>query len=85
MKKLLTGILGCSLLLGLVGCGNKQFIDTTYVFNKAMIKLQDEQVVTVDISSWRDFEGSDQIQIKTTDGTTYLVHTINCTLIAGGK
>lgn len=80
MKKKLLLML-CVLPL-LTACGNQQFIDTTYTFNKAMIKLQDGTVTTVDIQSWRDFEDGDQVQIKTTDGTTYLVHSSNCTLIA---
>lgn len=80
MKKKLLLML-CVLPL-LTACGNQQLIDTTYTFNKAMIKLQDGTVTTVDIQSWRDFEDGDQVQIKTTDGTTYLVHSSNCTLIA---
>ena len=79
MKKLL--VLVC-LLLSLTGCGNQQFLDTTYTFNKAMIELQDGKCITVQVASWTDYSDGDQIQIKTTDGITYLVHSSNCTLIA---
>lgn len=81
MKKLLAlaGIVGSAVLL--TACGNKQFLDTTYTFNKAMIKLQDGTVTTIDIESWTDFDG-EQLQIKSKDGVTYLVNSMNCTLFA---
>lgn len=61
------------------GC-NKQIIDTNYTFNKAIINTGSE-VIEVEVKSWKDFEDGDQIQIKTDDGTTYLVHSSNITLI----
>ena len=39
------------------------------------------ETITVDVKSWTDFEDGDQIQIKAKDGTTYLVHSSNVTLI----
>ncbi len=82
MKKLLAlaAIAGSAVLL--TACGNKQIIDTTYTFNKAMIKLQDDTVVTVDIESWTDYADGEQLQIKSKDGVTYLVNSVNCTLFA---
>ena len=82
MKKLLSlaGIVGSAVLL--TACGNKQIIDTTYTFNKAMIKLQDDTVVTVDIESWTDYDDGEQLQIKSKDGVIYLVNSMNCTLFA---
>lgn len=82
MKKLLAlaAITGSAVLL--TACGNKQIIDTTYTFNKAMIKLQDDTVVTVDIESWTDYADGEQLQIKSKDGVTYLVNSVNCTLFA---
>lgn len=81
MKKLLAlaAIVGSAVLL--TACGNKQFLDTTYTFNKAMIKLQDGTVTTIDIESWTDFDG-EQLQIKSKNGVTYLVNSVNCTLFA---
>ncbi len=61
------------------GC-NKQIIDTNYTFNKAIINTGSE-VITVNVKSWKDFEDGDQIQIKAEDGTVYLVHSSNITLI----
>lgn len=82
MKKLLIGLFCCLMLFSLTGC-NKAIIDTTYNFDKAIITLHSGNVITVDVQSWKDYNGSDQIQIKATDGTVYLVHSTNCTLIAG--
>ena len=64
-------IVGC-IAAGLVGC-NRQIFDTTYTFNKAIISLPDGEVINGSVESWKDFEDSDQIQVKI-DGKTYLVH-----------
>ena len=55
----------------LCGC-NKQILDTTYRYDRAIIQLQDGTVT--------DFEDGDQIQVKI-NGVTYLVHSSNITLI----
>lgn len=72
-----TGIF--ALTMCMTGC-NKQLVDLTYAFDKAVIVMGDE-VITVDIASWTDFDDGDQLQIKAKDGTVYLVHSMNCTLI----
>lgn len=61
------------------GC-NKQIIDTTYTFDKAIMYVGGEWI-TIDVDSWDDYEDGDQIQVKDTDGNTYLVHSTNITLI----
>ena len=61
------------------GC-NKQIIDDTYSFNKAIIQLPDGSVVSGEVDSWKDYEDGDQIQVKI-DGITYLVHSSNIVLI----
>ena len=63
---------------------NKQIIDTTYTFDKAVLYVGGEWI-TVDVDSWTDYEDGDQIQLKTKDGTTYLVHSNNITLIHSSK
>lgn len=63
----------------LTGC-NKQVIDVTYNYNKAIIDLQNGEVIEVNVKSWSDYDG-EQIQITAEDGTTYLVSSFNCTLI----
>lgn len=73
---LLLLILGC-----IFGACNQQVIDTTYKYNRAIIKMGDEYV-EVQVSSWKDYDDSDSIQIKTTDGTSYYTHLNNVVLIA---
>ena len=65
---------------------NKQMIDTTYKFDRAIIELRNGTIVEGKVQSWTDFEwtdfeDSDQIQVKI-DGVTYLVHSSNIDLIA---
>ena len=60
---------------------NVQLFDTNWTFKHAIIKLADGTVVDCSVKSWKDFEDGDQIQVTTTDGITYLVHSMNCTLI----
>ena len=68
----------------LSGCGNKTAFDTTYTFNRAIVKLADGTVVDGRVQSWTDYADSDQIQVKI-NGNTYLVHSSNITLIQEGK
>lgn len=53
----------------LTGC-NEQIIDTNYTFKRAYI----EGVGEIEVSTWRDYDNSDQIQITGKDGVTYLTH-----------
>lgn len=64
----------------LTGCGNMQVIDTTVSFDKAIIELPDGEILEGKVESWRDYDGSDQLQVKI-DGVTYLVHSSDCVLI----
>lgn len=77
-KKLLVGLIGIVTLIGLTGC-NKQIIDTTYSFDKAIINLPNGEIVEGEVDNWNDYEG-DQIQVKI-DGKTYLVHSEDIVLI----
>lgn len=79
MKKLFIA-LSVLFILVLSGCGNEQMFDTNWRFNKAIIKLGDE-VITVDVAMWRDYEDGEQLQITAKDGTVYLTSSYNCTLI----
>ena len=63
-----------------VSCGNKDMLDTNYTYDTAVINTQD-QVITVRVKQWTDYEDGDQIQITADDGTVYLVHSSKCTLI----
>ena len=57
------------------------FIDTNYHFDKAIIKMPDGEVITVDIQKWADSEDGEQLTITSKDGTKYLVNSVNCVLI----
>ena len=79
MKKFIALFLVVILLCCMTGC-NKQLIDTTYSFERAIIYLPNGEIVEGEVSSWKDYEG-DQIQVKI-DGKTYLVHSSNIVLIS---
>ena len=79
MKKVFAVIL---LLVVMCMCGcNKQIIDTTWKYDRAIIQLPDGTIVDGKVSSWKDFDG-DQIQVKI-NGVSYLVHSEDIALIAG--
>lgn len=68
-------------ILGLcVGCGNKDIWDTNYTYDWAIIRLQNDEVVEGKVDKWTDYEDGDQLQV-TVNGETYLVHSMNITLI----
>lgn len=79
-KRILILAMVLVLAVSFTACGNKAIIDTTYKFNRAIIKLQDGTVVDTKIKTWNDYDG-EQLQITTKDGTVYLVNSVNCTLI----
>ena len=85
VKGIVAAIALC-VLIGLIIFGlfslfsNRQIIDTAQRFDHAMIKLADGEIVEGRVDSWRDYENSDQIQV-TINGTTYLIHSMNATLI----
>lgn len=68
----------------LTGCGNKTVFDTTYTFNRAIIKLADGTIVDGKIQNWTDYEDGDQIQVKINENV-YLIHSSNITLIKEEK
>lgn len=80
-KKVVAVVLAVMTCVSITACGNKQFLDTTYTFNKAVLSLPNGEVVEGKVTSWKDYEDGDQIQVKI-DGTTYLVHSSNIVLIA---
>lgn len=67
IKKIVIALLVSTCVL--TGC-NQQIIDTNYTFKRAYI----EGVGEIEVSTWRDYENSDQIQITGKDGVTYLTH-----------
>ena len=84
MKKiiavLLVVLLALTLALFSVGC-NKQMVDLTYSYERAIIYLPNGEIVDGKVTSWTDFEDGDQIQVRI-EGKTYLVHSSNIVLIS---
>ena len=63
MKKTAITVLSVVLLLVvsavlLAGC-NKQMVDLTYSYNRAILSLPNGEVVEGKVSSWTDFEDGD--------------------------
>ena len=79
MKKFIVSAVSIVALFVLNSC-NKTIVDTTYTFDKAIINLG-EEYITINVKSWTDYQDGDQIQVTSTDGITYLVHSSNITLI----
>lgn len=80
MKKRLLAIILGTMVLGIVGCGNRSILDTTYTFDYAIIELRNGEIIEGKVEKWLDYD-SDQIQV-TIDGKTYLEHISNVDLIA---
>lgn len=80
MKKLLTLILTLCVGISMVGC-NRAIVDTTWKYDRAIIDIGNGTFIEGKVSSWTDYENSDQIQV-TIDGKTYLVHSSDIILIA---
>lgn len=68
------------LAMSLSGC-NKQVVDLTYSYERAIISLPNGEIVDGKVQSWKDYEDGDQIQVKI-DGVTYLVHSSQIVLIS---
>lgn len=68
------------ILISCTGCYNKQFVDMTYHYDRAIVYLPNGEIVEGKVSSWTDFEDGDSIQVKI-DGKTYLTHICNVCLI----
>lgn len=93
MKKVLAILLAVIAILGLVGCGsasadsdkspvyNKDMFDFVYGYDRAIIKLANDEVIEVKIKKWTDYEDGEQIQITAEDGTVYLTSSFRCDLI----
>lgn len=85
MKKIV--ILAALLVLILIsctGCYNKQLLDTTSHYDRAIVYLPNGEIVEGRVSSWTSwtsFGDGGAVQIKI-DGKTYLTHICNVCLIS---
>ena len=81
IKYIAVGLVLVIAAITLCGCSNRQIVDTTWKFDRAIIRLADGTVINGKVQSWKDFENSDMIQVKVNDAM-YLIHSSNATLIA---
>lgn len=81
MKKFLIAIVLIITIFASTACGNKQILDTVYTFDKAIISLPDGTKIEGQVEGWKEYDGSDSIQIKI-DGVYYYTHLQNVLLIA---
>lgn len=70
-----------ALLVFLSAC-NLQVIDTTWRYDLAYINVGDE-TITCEVSSWKDYQESDMIQVKCKDGRSFLGHSSAIILQSG--
>lgn len=80
MRKFAITITTILLAMSLYGC-NKQVVDFTYSYERAIISLPNGEIIDGKVQSWTDYEDGDQIQVKI-DGITYLVHSSQIVLIS---
>ena len=80
MKKLAIIVSSIILAVSLVAC-NKQVVDLTYSYERAIISLPNGEIVEGKVQSWTDFADGDRIQVKI-DGVTYLLHASQIVLIS---
>ena len=60
--------------------GNRQQIDMSYQFDRAIVRLPNGETVEGRLTSWLDFPDSDVVQVKI-NGVTYLTSYVNVCLI----
>ena len=72
-----------TMILCFTGCSFQGYdwIDTNYHFNKAIIKMPDGEIITVEIAQWANTADGEQLTITGKDGKRYLVSSINCILV----
>lgn len=68
-------------MAGLLSGCNRQVVDLTYSYERAIICLPNGEIVEGKVQSWKDYDNSDQIQVKI-NGKQYLVHSDNVVLIS---
>lgn len=78
MKNKIILLISILFITCLSGC-NRQMIDLNYNFNYAYINIGDK-VIEGKVESWRDYEDSNQIQVKI-NGVTYYASSNNIVLV----
>ena len=68
-------------MAGLLSGCNRQVVDLTYSYERAILCLPNGEIVEGKVQSWKDYENSDQLQVKI-NGKQYLIHSDNVVLIS---
>lgn len=69
------------IIITLTSCGNYDLLDTEYKFDYALVLFPgDTEATKIQIKQWTDYDG-EQLQITATDGTIYVVNSVNCILV----
>lgn len=79
--KLAALLLAILLFCGIFAGCNEVFLDTTYEFDRCIIRLPDGKTVSGSVESWKDWDDCDFIQVEV-NGKTYYTHMVNVVLIA---
>lgn len=81
MKRILCLLLVIIMIIAMFcGC-NAQLIDLTYSYEYGYVKLPNGEVVEGVVSSWKDYDNGDVVQVVI-NGTTYLTHYENVVLVS---
>lgn len=81
MKKIFAIVMLLVVLMAVMSGCNRQIIDTTWRFSKAVVFTSEGVLADGKVESWKDFDNSDMVQVKI-DGKTYLTYSSNVILIA---
>ncbi|MBE5807837.1 MAG: hypothetical protein E7317_05805 [Clostridiales bacterium] len=73
-------IIGAFMIWWELNHGNRQLIDASNRFDRAVLLMPNGEVVEGKLNSWLDYADSDVVQV-TIEGKTYLTHYANVCLI----
>lgn len=80
MKKFIVILVIVLIVVFATSC-NRQMVDFTYKYDRAIIELPNGEIIDGKVQSWKDYDDGDQIQVKI-DGKQYLVHSSDVVLIS---
>jgi len=61
--------------------GNRSLYDSEFIFNKAIINLNNGEIISIDVKEWINYRESTAIKIISQDGKVYYTDLKNCVLI----
>lgn len=74
-------VIGFFIAALMAGC-NQDIMHTGFKYDKAVVRFPDGDVREFRIKSW-SIHDRNQVKITTNDGSMYMFHILNCTLIGG--